>query len=85
MGTGLEAALDNAAGLGRAVGRGAIVGSNRWLRHQPAGARTRALATPGAALATVLVSRAPTADIAPVGWLIRGRATAARSEEERHG
>ncbi len=75
MDTTLHAAADVAARLGFAVATGAIIGLNRWLHHKPAGVRTHALVTLGAALATVLMSRAASGDIAAVSRVIQGLVT----------
>ena len=58
-----------------AMTAGAIIGLNRWLSHKPAGLGTHALVALGAALASVVVLRAPGADANAVSRVIQGLVT----------
>ena len=71
----LQGVGDIAARLGFAVAIGVVIGLNRWLRHKPAGVRTHALVTLGAALATVLISRDANGDAQAVSRVIQGLVT----------
>lgn len=61
--------------LGLAVTAGGAVGLNRWLHHKPAGMRTHALVALGAAIATLLVSRAIETDAQALSRVIQGLIT----------
>ncbi len=75
MDTTLQEAGDIAVRLAFAVAIGVAIGLNRWLHHKPAGVRTHALVTLGAALAMVLVSRHANGDPQAVSRVIQGLVT----------
>lgn len=61
--------------LGLAVVGGGALGLNRWLHKKPAGMRTHALVALGAALTTVLISRAIETDAQALSRVIQGLLT----------